>query len=333
MKKIMLKKKILFSIIGVFIIASSAVFISVKNDKAAKSAEEQKKLAMKKLEEDNLKEEDKKKDEELKKIEEQKKDEELKKIEEQKKEEELKKEEDKKKEEEKKQQEEAQKVSTNKTDKQEKQNSNTTEKVKTKKGFKNPAFANSSQILLVTANSMGSSSGVAREYEKDSNGEWNVVKGDMAVRLGANGLQYISKRQQSTNKTPAGILNIISAFGVGGNPGCSYSYKKVEENDYWNLNSGSQTYNRLINHNPGGDYEHLASYQAQYKYALVTDYNINQAPNKGGAIFLHCNGRGATGGCVSFNEADMVQVMKWMDSSRNPKVLIIPSGDLGQYYY
>ncbi|GKU31633.1 SH3 domain-containing protein [Clostridium folliculivorans] len=200
-----------------------------------------------------------------------------------------------------------------------------------KKGFKSPQLSNSSQVILVTTSGMSSSYANIKFYQK--NGEdWNL-KTETNGRVGTSGLAYISNRMQSTNKTPAGVLGILSAFGISDNPGTKYSYAKVTDDMYWDLNSGSSTYNRLIHNNPGGDFEHLASYPTQYKYALVTDYNVNQTANKGGAIFVHINGSGGTAGCVSMPEAQMRELITWVDPGQNPKILIIPSSDLSKYYY
>ena len=197
------------------------------------------------------------------------------------------------------------------------------------KGFKNPVFSNSSQVFLVTANGISTSYGIGSQYEK-INGTWKKIS-EFAVRLGSNGMSY--NRLQNSNKTPAGVLNILSAFGVAGNPGSNYAYHKVTANDYWDSNSGSPTYNRMISSNIGGDLEHLIDYQTPYKYALVTDWNNSQIPNKGAAIFIHVNGTGATGSCISLPESNMVSLMKWMNPSKNPKVLIVPNSDLENYFY
>jgi L,D-peptidoglycan transpeptidase YkuD (ErfK/YbiS/YcfS/YnhG family) len=200
-----------------------------------------------------------------------------------------------------------------------------------KKGFRNPALSNSSQVILVTTSSMSSSYANIKLYQK--NGEDWTVKEETSGRVGSNGLAYISNRVQSSDKTPAGVIGILNAFGVSDNPGSKYSYTKVTDDMYWDLNNGSPTYNRLIHNNPGGDFEHLASYPVQYKYALVTDYNVNQTPNKGGAIFVHCNGSGGTAGCVSMPEGNMRDLVTWVDPSQNPKIVIIPSSDLAKYWY
>ncbi|XZK30568.1 L,D-transpeptidase family protein [Clostridium perfringens] len=200
------------------------------------------------------------------------------------------------------------------------------------KAFRNPKLENSNQIIVVTTNNMSTSYCNIEIYEKNDYGEWNNVDSTTG-RVGANGLSYIENRVQSTNTTPAGVMSITGAFGVKNNPGTKLDYIKVKNNMYWDLNSENSTYNRLINYNPGGDYEHLISYPKQYEYSLITDYNHNQVPNKGGAIFVHCLGRGATGGCVSMPREKMIEILKWIDPKKNPKILVIPKDDLDNYWY
>ena len=200
------------------------------------------------------------------------------------------------------------------------------------KAFRNPKLENSNQIIVVTTNNMSTSYCNIEIYEKNDSGEWNNIDSTTG-RVGANGLAYIENRVQSTNTTPAGVMSITGAFGVKNNPGTKLDYIKVNNNMYWDLNSENSTYNRLINYNPGGDYEHLISYPRQYEYSLITDYNHNQVPNKGGAIFVHCLGRGATGGCVSMPREKMIEILKWIDPKKNPKILVIPKDDLDDYWY
>lgn len=197
------------------------------------------------------------------------------------------------------------------------------------KGFKNPAFVNSSQVFLVTAADTSTSYGTGSMYGK-VNGQW-VKLSSFPVRLGWNGISYT--RVQNSGKTPAGILNILSAFGVADNPGSNYAYHKVSTADYWNLIDGSPNYNRLVKGDPGGDAEHLIDYPSEYKYALVTDWNDSQSAGKGGAIFIHVNGSGATGSCISLTEGDMLALIRWMNPSNNPKVLVVPDSDLSNYFY
>ena len=200
------------------------------------------------------------------------------------------------------------------------------------KGFRNSKLQNCNQLIVATTTSMNSSYCNIKVYEKNDGGKWSELYCTNG-RVGLNGLSYIENRLQSTNTTPAGVMNIIGSFGVNSNPGTKLNYTELENNMYWDLNNGSENYNRMVSYNPGGDCEHLIYYKKQYEYSLITDYNYNQISNKGGAIFIHCLGNGATGGCVSMPREKLVEILKWLDPEKNPKILVIPQYDMDNYWY
>ena len=88
--------------------------------------------------------------------------------------------------------------------------------------------------------------------------------------------------------------------------------------------------------------ERLAHWGAgAYRYGVVLDYNLpagvrwDQATRqwvasdpadtrKGGAIFLHVNGKGATAGCVSVSLDHMARVLRWLDADAEPRIVIGP---------
>ncbi len=158
-----------------------------------------------------------------------------------------------------------------------------------------------------------------------------MTKKKTAGRVGKNGIDLISSRKQGSGKTPQGILKLTGAFGKKENPGTLFSYMKITNKMYWNLNSGSNTYNQLVYKNPGGEYEHLIDYNT-YNYMVTTDYNIEQIAGKGGAIFFHCNGKGATAGCISVEESVMKWYMKWLDPEKNPVIIVTTSDNVQKYF-
>lgn len=196
--------------------------------------------------------------------------------------------------------------------------------------FHGAAFENSSQVVVVTSPSMNSTDATLTAYQKSGN-SWNAVLSASAL-IGQNGMQYDNARVQNTNTTPSGVYGIPFAFGWASNPGTRLAYRVADSNSYWDENSGSPTYNRWVEGNPGGENEQLAA-QPLYKYALALDFNWNQTPGKGAGIFIHIKPHYYTGGCVGIAESELVQLMQWLDPSANPKVLICPQSDFGQYYY
>jgi L,D-peptidoglycan transpeptidase YkuD (ErfK/YbiS/YcfS/YnhG family) len=130
--------------------------------------------------------------------------------------------------------------------------------------MKNPVFADSKQVLTVTSQYPSSQHATVNAYEK-INGRWTLVYANMRSLIGQNGMVNDAERRQDTNTTPSGIYDIVFAFGWAANPGTKLPYRLADNNSYWDENSGSPTYNRWVESNPGGDNEQLKN-QPLYKY-------------------------------------------------------------------
>ncbi|MGZ5404337.1 MAG: L,D-transpeptidase family protein, partial [Nocardioides sp.] len=68
--------------------------------------------------------------------------------------------------------------------------------------------------------------------------------------------------------------------------------------------------------------ERLKDYPRQYEWAVVTSFNAGQVKHRGGAIFLHVNGDGATAGCVSAPRWFLRRLMFRLDQDRFPLIAI-----------
>ncbi|MDU7360019.1 MAG: L,D-transpeptidase family protein [Propionibacteriaceae bacterium] len=138
---------------------------------------------------------------------------------------------------------------------------------------------------------------------------------DTSGRIGYGGAVPASKRRQDTGTTPQGTFTITEAFGLKANPGTKLPYRVPGSGSYWVLDSRSAFYNQWREASSGGfrtrASERLRSYPGQYDYVAVINYNRWPAvKGKGGAIFLHVHGRGATAGCVSVTEANMKNFLR-----------------------
>lgn len=198
-------------------------------------------------------------------------------------------------------------------------------------GFYGALFEGSGQVITVTAAGMSTRYATVNVYEK-SGQAWSKVLSGVSAIIGKNGMVADSVRVQDTDTTPAGVYNIRFAFGWADNPGTKLEYRVADDNAYWDENSGTANYNRWVEGNPGGDYEQLKT-QPLYKYAMVLDFNWNQTPRKGAGIFIHIKPQHYTGGCIGIDEGSLLKIMAWVDSLKNPKVLICPQSDFAKYYY
>ena len=208
-----------------------------------------------------------------------------------------------------------------------------------------PGIGGSSQVIVVTAANTRTSYAKVRAYEKKADGTWSTVIDATPARLGYSGSVKGSARRQGTGKTPIGTFSIVTTFGRLADPGTRMPYVKFDRNDAWTYNPRSpSTYNLFQTADRSwrsfGDYvEWLWRYGSQYNYVAVLDYNlpkgevrtgadgIRRAENpantsKGGGISLHVSNGKVTAGCIAIPQAQMAQVMRWIDPAKQPVVVV-----------
>lgn len=153
-------------------------------------------------------------------------------------------------------------------------------------------------------------------------------------RIGYNGLVRPRRRVQGSGKTPLSTFRLPWAFGMHPQrKAWDPSYRKVRRHDYWVLDNQSRHYNRYRHRSQGGfrwrlgaghpdASERLRDYPQQYEWAVVTSFNSQQVRRRGGAIFLHVNGSGATAGCVSAPRWFLKRTMRRLSAGRVPVIAI-----------
>lgn len=147
-------------------------------------------------------------------------------------------------------------------------------------------------------------------------------------RVGYNGITDGLTRRQGSGTTPSGTYSMSYAFGNSRKPaGTVIAYHRVKPGDFWVQDQNSPYYNELRNSALGGflprttganSSERLSDYTTQYAYAVII--NFNRAPDRkvvgrGSGIFLHVNGTGATGGCVSISKAALASLLGYLHGS------------------
>ena len=127
--------------------------------------------------------------------------------------------------------------------------------------------------------------------------------------VGKNG---IDKKKQGDKKTPTGVYNLTSGFGIKSNPGTTMPYVEVNKYQYWCADK--KYYNQLVDvrevpHKCTG--EHLIDYVPHYNYGMFLDFNKDCKYKKGAAIFLHCTGSTKyTSGCIAVSQKNMIKILQ-----------------------
>lgn len=168
-----------------------------------------------------------------------------------------------------------------------------------------------SRTTATAVRSSGTSAVVTMvERVPDTSCTVRTVFRDTTGRIGSRGTAPAAERKQDTFTTPTGDFTVHDAFGLDPNPGTELAWRDVGPNSYWVLDNNSTHYNQWRDGTASdfdkSESEHLADFEGQYDLVGVIDYNRSPAvKGKGGAIFLHVHGSGATAGCVSITKANM----------------------------
>ncbi|MCR3760489.1 L,D-transpeptidase family protein [Clostridium felsineum] len=190
---------------------------------------------------------------------------------------------------------------------------------------------NSSQAVIVETPSEASTIIKLKAYEKDNSNAWHLK----FITNGVVGVKGISlNKKEGDLKTPEGIFSFLFEFGSAPSPGTKMEYRQIHNGDYWCSVPNAKEYNTLVTYkgksSPDsyfghGNYQNLYTNKC-YKYAAAINYNYgtNKTIGNGSAVFLHIqppNG-GGTPGCVGIPENTLVQILQWMNPSKNPRIVI-----------
>jgi L,D-peptidoglycan transpeptidase YkuD (ErfK/YbiS/YcfS/YnhG family) len=154
---------------------------------------------------------------------------------------------------------------------------------------------------------------------------WRRVAGPWHARLGRSGLS--ARKREGDGATPTGTYRFgTTVYGIASNPGIRFRYHRLTCGDWWDEDPTSPTYNTFRHVACGtapafGDgSEALWRISPQYRYFAVIDYNASPVvAGRGSAIFLHV-AVGATAGCVSLPERQLVQLLRWFRPAAHPLI-------------
>jgi L,D-peptidoglycan transpeptidase YkuD (ErfK/YbiS/YcfS/YnhG family) len=213
-------------------------------------------------------------------------------------------------------------------------------------------LGNARQVVVVTASTWKTSYATVRTYSLSSSG-WHRQFKKKSARIGTHGFAHFGERRQDSGETPAGTYGLLRAFGAATDAGTALPYRQFDRNDWWPYDPRDpRTYNVEQYHGRSAATrwrkswaEHLWHFQGQYEYAVVLDYNLpsglyasgNQRfasstadTRAGGGIFLHVNGPGSTAGCVSVSRKAMRKILRWLNPTQHPVIVMAPTKAIGR---
>lgn len=134
---------------------------------------------------------------------------------------------------------------------------------------------------------------------------------------------------EGDEKTPLGEFEFGIALGTHSEkemkPKINIDYKQLTETMYWVDDPNSPYYNMLVDtkNTPKNwnSAEHLIDFPIHYEFLVEIKVNPNNIPNKGSAIFLHCNTGEPTLGCVGVSKSIMEKLIQVINKDTKIKIM------------
>lgn len=190
-------------------------------------------------------------------------------------------------------------------------------------GFNFRGVHDATQVITVAASGYGDTSAQLEVWQKSSSG-WHRVMGPWYAWLGLNGFAPRGQKREGDNRTPTGSFRLKFMFGVYGNPGVRFRYRRALATSYWDDDPSSANYNRWVDSRYGntGRSPEPMHVSPPYNYGAVIGYNWGQTPGMGSAIFLHVTHNSPTHGCVSTRQDHLLRLLRWLRPSAKPRIIM-----------
>jgi L,D-peptidoglycan transpeptidase YkuD (ErfK/YbiS/YcfS/YnhG family) len=180
------------------------------------------------------------------------------------------------------------------------------------------------QVISVVASGYGTSSATVQAFEKTGS-SWRRVFGPWSAHIGRAGFAPPGDKREGDLRTPSGSYGFSFFFGVRANPGVRYEWRPVTGSyDVWDDDPSSARYNLWTDtrHDDAGRSPEPMQQVPAYNYSAVIAYNTARTAGLGSAIFLHVSTGGGTAGCVSLPTSELLDVLRWLDPAKGPRIIM-----------
>jgi L,D-peptidoglycan transpeptidase YkuD (ErfK/YbiS/YcfS/YnhG family) len=180
----------------------------------------------------------------------------------------------------------------------------------------------------VTAPRYGATTATLTAYERTGEG-WRRAFGPWTSNVGTKGIAPPGEKREGDGRTPSGVYGFDFFFGVAADPGVKFPYRRITSRSIvWDDDPASPLYNTWVDldrQQAGADPEPMYTTPA-YDHGAVIAYNAARTPGLGSAIFLHVSTGGPTAGCVSLPAPQLIEVLRWLDPTHDPRIVIGAAG-------
>jgi L,D-peptidoglycan transpeptidase YkuD (ErfK/YbiS/YcfS/YnhG family) len=180
--------------------------------------------------------------------------------------------------------------------------------------------AQSTQWIVVGVPAANATSGTLTAFQRVGR-QWKAMLGPTPAKVGALG---VGAPADGVHRTPVGTFTFDQAFGRQPNPGTKMPYFQATNQDWWDEDASSPTYNTHVRgpRKPSSIAENLYDSGPVYDYAVNITVNPQRIPGRVSGIFLHVTDGNPTWGCVGIGRDEMRSLLTWLDPSAAPRITI-----------
>jgi D-alanyl-D-alanine dipeptidase len=219
------------------------------------------------------------------------------------------------------------------------------------------AFAQSTQMIVVTTSSWDAVEGRLRRFERSNAHEtWRPAGEPISIVVGKNGMGWgigliaaddanvraadDPVKREGDGKSPAGVFALGTAFGYSAEPlaGLKMAYLALTPSIECVDDVGSKYYNRIVDRNAvapdWNSSEHMRYTGESYRWGIVVDHNGTvegrnanpPVPGGGSCVFLHIwhSRDQGTAGCTAMAQTNLETLLLWLDPERKPRLVQLP---------
>jgi len=212
---------------------------------------------------------------------------------------------------------------------------------------KNGIFDTSEQLVVVICPNNNQVDAQLFKFEKTDN-NWQQIGASHPVNLGKKGLAWGRglnspkpglQKKEGDQRSPAGIFRFGTAFGYAAEGAVSLKlpYIPITETQICVEDSDSRYYNQLVDATQvQPDWkarETMLRSDEQYKWGIFVKQNVPAEPKGGSCIFFHLWRAPGSGtlGCTAMAEADLLQLMQWLDPKKKPLLMQMTGANYRDY--
>lgn len=178
----------------------------------------------------------------------------------------------------------------------------------------------SAQRIVVGVPAADATTGTLTAFQRVGQ-QWKVALGPTPAKVGELG---VGSPGDGVHRTPVGTFTFDQAFGRQPNPGTKMPYFQATNQDWWDEDARSPTYNTHVRRSgsPSSIAENLYDSGPVYDYAVNITVNPQRIPGRVAGIFLHVTDGNPTWGCVAIGRDEMRSVLRWLDPAAAPQITI-----------